>query len=1104
VLGLASLLLAGCESIRRPDTDHRDVWDAVFLTRHTRHVPVELPPDSLMSLAREVTLIEDEMRRDGSITVKAPDVWGEGNLLHTIQEYDALLTESVKKFDPSLQAYIARSDQLELQSASALGLAVSPAGSAPTPPASSQTTSISLSDAALKDLPDYEPAKLIELFKKQAQPTGGIGVEPTEIERQRSTFIQVNQALRRRNLGPDNARAAGYCLYKFNVPVSVLPGRETTTGFMGIVTLRARLHVDEASLRYAFPKLVIADLVENLAVVIDKDWGTPLKDDVAATVERTIQNWRELKKELEEESQFKKSVEQVTARMDALERSLVNYAITGDADPVWDALRMAEIQFRDLKKTVGEAESPLLSAQSELNAKAIEVLSQPGAADQADQMRTVVLPVTVGNPAAVYQVRPVEHVRRLAQKHFVKARPGGLELRAFLFAYLGQLMTAVESQELLGTGQEWILASAREIEKGGNIGGLAPTGTAQFDSEYKAWTDLARGCFDPATAAASWLVAVQAGIVDRNMKRILEELYREGELSPEDYELSQSDAIAFFFPDSAPAETLHLWQEIVEKTFPVHVFALDPEVEEQNVLDALSRRREIQLALAVSVAGGATNFKQRVALSRQLALDIEAIDLNRTMIAFNHDHDTFGWYFRPRVQAPPVESTNLGALARTLWSTGPTERYDMRNRQLEPGIRQGEVLIAMPSFVTRVDFEVTGNWERLARPGVTKRSYEEMLAQGGRIHQLKQKVCGASDAGCYRPGDHERLVSRVEQLEKMLGMQTYTVSVPYEYEVTGTDLFDTGDVHLRPVLHAFHGLEFLQAGGKEARLFLSGKNFHPTLTHVIIGGAEADTVANPDVEVEVVNRELLRVAIKDLNAALSADGRFVVRVGTPAGLSGPLEIPMKEVARPAAPPAGFALAGTPTWAAFATEGNWNFEFADPPRLPAAVSIKYSDSSASLLPDGDFDLVGRITARRRDGIELVFNDGQGGVKFVDTAPVHLSDSGVGLTVGVRPGGQGMVGADGLADLIRRTLQNRPVQHGGQPFTLSVVLYVKFSPWPVERVSGAITIPVTLVPKLPDAPGPALGEADSVRPMPESTSAATVDPPLIARLPGRGRR
>ena len=48
--------------------------------------------------------------------------------------------------------------------------------------------------------------------------------------------------------------------------------------------------------------------------------------------------------------------------------------------------------------------------------------------------------------------------------------------------------------------------------------------------------------------------------------------------------------------------------------------------------------------------------------------------------------------------------------------------------------------------------------------------------------------------------------SVASQIEAMLGMQTYCVPVPYEYEQSGQDLFDTGNAHLRPSVTGFYGL----------------------------------------------------------------------------------------------------------------------------------------------------------------------------------------------------------------------------------------------------------------------------------------------------------
>src|SRR5262249_28155516 len=163
-------------------------------------------------------------------------------------------------------------------------------------------------------------------------------------------------------------------------------------------------------------------------------------------------------------------------------------------------------------------------------------------------------------------------------------------------------------------------------------------------------------------------------------------------------------------------------------------------------------------------------------------------DLNRTVVGFAHGDDTFGWYFYPRVQTPPEESSNIEALARLIWSTGPTRTYDLKHRRLEPGIRECEVLVVMPSFVPHIRLDVTSNWEMLAcKYGKPKLDYEDMIDMGARIQQVQGFAAHVSDQDCYRQGDYDRLVSRVQQLEKMLPLQTYSVCLPYQYELPGSE-----------------------------------------------------------------------------------------------------------------------------------------------------------------------------------------------------------------------------------------------------------------------------------------------------------------------------
>ena len=48
----------------------------------------------------------------------------------------------------------------------------------------------------------------------------------------------------------------------------LLPGRKTHEGYSAVVTVRAQLDIDANNLRDTFPKLAIADLVDQLAPIL--------------------------------------------------------------------------------------------------------------------------------------------------------------------------------------------------------------------------------------------------------------------------------------------------------------------------------------------------------------------------------------------------------------------------------------------------------------------------------------------------------------------------------------------------------------------------------------------------------------------------------------------------------------------------------------------------------------------------------------------------------------------------------------------------------------------------------------------------------------------
>ncbi|MGC4003581.1 MAG: hypothetical protein QM811_10790 [Pirellulales bacterium] len=973
----AIALCAGCTSAKnKPDGHHRsDVIDET-LKQRPYDVHAQAHHDPAMMLAHDLTVIEDDLRRDGTITVKQPDVWGDGNLMYFLQEYDQLMAAGTRTFGPTIQAYIARSDNLEVQASTGLGAALGGPNGGGTAVANTTTvTTPTPKDQliALESL-DFELLKSALANAPLNEKYKGIGVEPTELARQHSTYIDVCQALRRRHMGDDNSRAAGYGLIKFRIPVSVLPGRETTQGHSAIVTLRAQLQIDDAHLHYTFPRLAVADLVDSLTPIVCEKWDGILAQEAAAHSATTVLPGKS--------GTFKPK----------------NYA----SPSTIPAEVIAQVYRDDLIKKL------VLKLQKDIHTDTKE------------------------------------------------DTPFQQEIRTALFKRFAQLQLVLERNRVYEERSDEIVNLSGEILRGDY---------SKIGFKYNDWRDKSlKAGMQEDFAEFGWFLAVHTGLLDHNLKRIAKSLNHEHKLSPELTALLEDPMLQFYNPESPlRAQTFAIWSTIIHEEFPIHVFTLDSQVEEQNVYDAFARRRELQLALAYNVAKGAINTQQKLAMSRELALEEATIGLNRTVVGFAHGNDTFGWYFHPRVQTPPTESTNIGALARTLWSTGPTEHYDLKHRNLEPGIRECEVLVAMPSFVNNVSFDVTTNWERIAHPGVTKRTYEEMLAQGGRVHQLKNSLGALCGSNCYRPGDIQRLVSRVDQLEQMLGMQTYTVRVPFDYEQSGNDLFDQGRNKLVPVATGFYGLDFLQgteatdtADKVFANVFITGKNFHPTLTHVVVGGQESHSTLEEGVpaKVEVVNRQLLLVKIGPLNPALTNPQLgFQVRVGTPDGLSGPLRIlgTPKEKEKAAEPtPKGFSfkpLSG-PFDAHYGVCGSkYDFSVA----IPEAKSTIHNDEEfplpLNMVPGSKGNLRLVLTAQDKEGKDLVWqrSSDDAGV----TENIELTYAG---------GRNWTVDNRRLETAIKSAIEKSFPTSSGAKYTLTATGYVGFDSFPWTKLLKPLTIDV----------------------------------------------
>jgi len=350
------------------------------------------------------------------------------------------------------------------------------------------------------------------------------------------------------------------------------------------------------------------------------------------------------------------------------------------------------------------------------------------------------------------------------------------------------------------------------------------------------------------TGTLAWMVLVESALLN---ERLIEDMQTAAS--------SQGRATApggawsgpFYGPDPSP-EARRSFNDYVRLRWPIRVFALDPVAQEQNIEDTYSKQREMQIALAVAANGGRLNSQAAMRYARRLETDMATIALNKTAVAFSHGSDTFGWRFYPRFQSPPTRN-NIAAFADTLIGSNSQKR-DLADRRLEPGIRECTAIIVMPSFVPYVTFDVRTNWFSLNHPQQTDQNMRRTLELSRSVKAMQNSAAHCAQcAGLYRDGEVARLLRRVEQLDRELPLQSMLTQIPYENTSGGFELFNTGVTDLAPELVGWYGAPGIDPDGATT-LFLVGKGFSVLDTRVVAGGRLAT-------DVELMSRQVVKVVI---------------------------------------------------------------------------------------------------------------------------------------------------------------------------------------------------------------------------------------------------
>ncbi|MEK6239559.1 MAG: hypothetical protein N2C14_32985, partial [Planctomycetales bacterium] len=282
------------------------------------------------------------------------------------------------------------------------------------------------------------------------------------------------------------------------------------------------------------------------------------------------------------------------------------------------------------------------------------------------------------------------------------------------------------------------------------------------------------------TVSLAWAIIVESALLNEQLMR---DMRQTASLKGVGCVLQEGQWVGFFGDRPSP-EARAMFNAYVKMKWPVHVFALDPVVQEQNIQDSFSRRRELQLAMAIGVASGRVNAQSATKFARRMELDMESIDLNRTHVGFAHGSDTFGWRFYPRVQSPDTPSNATVLFRDMLWG-GPSRDADLRDRRLEVGMRECVALVVTPSFVPYLNFDVRGNWFHLTHPKKKLLTHQDAMALSRRVQSMRLHCNHLCNSAHFRDGDVERLLRLARQLEVQLPLQSAQLQVPYENTLGG-------------------------------------------------------------------------------------------------------------------------------------------------------------------------------------------------------------------------------------------------------------------------------------------------------------------------------
>ncbi len=230
-------------------------------------------PISVSELCWRLDCLTEELRNDGMILLKQPDVFSQARLTRFRNDFDTQMSTDLANFHLVLAARISRLDAATTTSTTALSGALSAPGTThvtqPTTPTFMDTSKLFPTPSATVVDPTKGPLSSIGLANQGQGASAssaaalGLGVDPTVYLDEKKRFLEHLNQIRRISLGPDQNDSSGYGLYLVRMPVSIFPGERTYQGHGADLALNVEHEFPPDFLPSTFQNLVVNDLVDQ-------------------------------------------------------------------------------------------------------------------------------------------------------------------------------------------------------------------------------------------------------------------------------------------------------------------------------------------------------------------------------------------------------------------------------------------------------------------------------------------------------------------------------------------------------------------------------------------------------------------------------------------------------------------------------------------------------------------------------------------------------------------------------------------------------------------------------------------------------------------------